>query len=52
LETNLLFIDYIKAFDNKQRQALFNTLKSIHIRDALLKALVDVYTQHKIMIKF
>jgi len=26
-----LFIDYKKAFDNIQRQTLFNILKSIHI---------------------
>ena len=28
LETHLLFIDYEKAFDNIQRQILFNILKS------------------------
>jgi hypothetical protein len=28
LETLLLFIDYEKAFDNIQRQILFNILKS------------------------
>ena len=30
-ETHLLFIDYEKAFDNIQRQILFNILKSRHI---------------------
>jgi len=48
----LLFIDYEKAFDNIQRQILFNILKSRHISDTLLKAKVDIYTQNKILIKF
>ena len=52
LETQLLFIDYEKAFDNVQRQILFNILKSRHIPDTLLKAIVDIYTQNKILIKF
>ena len=52
LETHLLFIDYEKAFDNIQRQILFNILKSRHISDTLLKAIVDIYTQNKILIKF
>ena len=38
METHLLFIDYEKAFDNMQRQILFNILKSRHIPDTLLKA--------------
>jgi len=41
----LLFIDYEKAFDNIQRQILFNILKSRHIPDTLLKAIVDIYTK-------
>jgi len=48
----LLFIDYEKAFDNIQRQILFNILKSRHIPGTLLKAIVDIYTQNKILIKF
>ena len=52
LETLLLFIDYEKAFDNTERQVLFNILKSRHIPDTLLKAIVDIYTQNKILIKF
>jgi len=52
LETHLLFIDYEKAFDNTQRHILFNILKSRHIPDTLLKAIVDIYTQNKILIKF
>ena len=48
----MLFIDYEKAFDNIQRQILFNILKSRHIPDTLLKEIVDIYTQNKIMIKF
>jgi hypothetical protein len=52
LETHLLFVDYEKAFDNLQRHILFNILKSRHIPDALLKAIVDIYTQNKILIKF
>ena len=46
-----MFIDYKKAFDNIQRQILFNILKVRHILDTLLKAVVDIYTQHKIFIK-
>jgi len=51
-ETHLLYIDYERAFDNIQRQILFNILKSRHIPDTLLKAIVDIYTQNKILIKF
>jgi len=46
-----VFIDYEKAFDNI-RQILFNILKSRHIPDNLLKAIVDIYAQNKILIKF
>ena len=52
LETRLLFIDYEKAFDNIKRQIILNILKSRHIPDTLLKAIVDIYTQNKILIKF
>ena len=52
LEKHLLFIDYEKAFDNKQRQILFNILKSRHIPDTLLKGIVDIYTRNIILIKF
>ena len=52
METHLPFIDYEKAFDNIQRQILFNILKSRHIPDILLKAIVDIYTKNKILIKF
>ena len=52
LETHLLFIDYEKAFDSIQRQILFNILNSRHIPGTLLKAIVDIYTQNKILIKF
>ena len=48
----MLFIDYEKAFDNTERHFLFNILKSRHISDTLLKAIVDIYTQNKILIKF
>ena len=51
MKTHLLFIDYEKAFDNIQGQILFNILKSRHIPDTLLKAIVDIYTQNKILIK-
>ena len=51
LETHLLFIDYEKAFDNIQRHILFNILKVRHIPGTLLKAIVDIYTQNKILIK-
>ena len=47
-----MFIDYEKAFNNIRRQILFNILKSRHIPDTLLKAIVDIYTQNKILIKF
>ena len=52
MDTHLLFIDYEKAFDNIQRQILFNILKSRHIPDTLLEAIVDIYTQNKILMKF
>jgi len=52
LETHLLFIDYEKAFDNIKRQILFTILKSRHIPDTMLKAILDIYTQNKILIKF
>jgi hypothetical protein len=48
----LLFIQYEKAFDNIQKQILFNILKSTQIPDSLLKVIVDIYTQNKILIKF
>ena len=44
LETHLLFTDYEKAIGNIQRHILFNILKSRHIPDTLLKAIVDIYT--------
>jgi hypothetical protein len=52
LETHLLFIDHEKAFGNIERQILFNILKSRHIQDTLLKAIVDIYTKNKILMKF
>jgi hypothetical protein len=45
-------MDYEKAFDNIKRQILFNILKSRHILETLLKAIVDIYTQTKILITF
>jgi hypothetical protein len=48
LETHLLFIDYEEAFDNIQRQILFNILKPKHILDTLFKAIVDIYTLQNI----
>jgi len=42
---------YEKAFDNIQKRILFNILKSRYIPDTLLKAIVDIYTQNKILIK-
>jgi len=48
----LLLIDYVKAFYNIKRHNLFNILKSRHIPVTLLKAMVDIYTQNKILIKF
>jgi len=50
-EKHLLFIDYEKAFGNIKRQISFNVLKTRHIPDTLLKAIVDIYTQNKILIK-
>ena len=52
METHLLFIDYEKTFDNIQRQILVNILKSRQIPDTLLKAIVNIYTQNKILITF
>ena len=51
LETHLPFTDYEKAFDNIQRHILLNILKVRRIPDTLLKAIVDIYTQNKILIK-
>ena len=48
LEIHWLFIDYEKAFYSIQRQILFNILKSRHIPDTLLKAIVDIYKKKKI----
>ena len=36
LKTHLLFTDYEKAFDNIEKQILFNILKSRHVPDTLL----------------
>jgi len=52
LKTHLLFIEYEKAFGNIQRQILFNILKTRHIPDTLLEAIVDIYTLNKILLKF
>jgi hypothetical protein len=52
LEIHLLFLDYENAFNNIERQILFDILKSRHIPDILLKATVDIYTQNKILINF
>ena len=41
----------MKAFDNTRRQILYNILKSGHIRDTLLKAIVDIHKQNKILLK-
>jgi hypothetical protein len=35
-----------------QKQILFNILKSRHIPDTLLEAIVHIYTQNKILIRF
>jgi len=34
------------------KDILFNILKCSHIPDTFLKAIVDIYTQNKILIKF
>jgi hypothetical protein len=47
-----LFIDYEKAFDSIQRQILFDILTSGSIPDTLLMAIVNIYPQNKILIKF
>ena len=52
METHLLFIHNEKAVDNIKRQILFYILKSRHIPGTMLKAIVDIYTQNKILIKF
>ena len=50
LETQLLFIEYEEEFDNMQRQILFNILKSRHVPDALLKAIVDSEKCHPLCV--
>jgi len=52
LETHLVFVDCERAFGNIKRQILFNIFKSRHFPDTLLKAIVDIYTQNKILITF
>ena len=44
LETHLLFIDYEKAFDNKDI-SFFIILEFRHITDTSLTAKVDIYTK-------
>jgi hypothetical protein len=41
-----------KAFDNIQRQILFNILKFRTIPDKLFDATMDIHTQNKIPVKF
>ena len=52
METLLLLIDYVKTFYNIKRHILINILKSRHIPVTLLKAIVDIYTQNKILKKY
>jgi hypothetical protein len=51
LEMHLLFIDYEKAFDNVNREKLFQILETKLILDKLLQAIVDMYTANKFTIK-
>jgi len=47
----LSFIYYEKkTFNSAQTQILFDILKSRNIPDTLLKAVVDIYTQNKILV--
>jgi len=43
---------YNYTLANIQRQILFHILKSRHIPNTLLKAIVDIHTQNKILINF
>jgi hypothetical protein len=42
LETHLLFIDYEKAFDNIDRQKLFQIIETKLILNKLLQAIVNI----------
>jgi hypothetical protein len=46
------FIDYDKAFDSTQTQILLGIWKSQNIRNTLLKAIVDIHPQNKILTQF
>ena len=52
METHLVFVDCERTFGNTKRQILFNILKSRHVPDTLLKAIMIIYTQNRILIKF
>jgi hypothetical protein len=52
LEIHLLLIYCEKAFESIERQILFNILISRHIPHALIKAIVDIYTQNKTLMTF
>ena len=47
-----IIIDYEKAFDGIKIQILFDILKPRNISDTLLKAVLDIHTQNKMLIKF
>jgi hypothetical protein len=51
LETHVLFIDYEKAFDNVDRQKLFQILEGELIPDTLLQEIVHIQTPNIITIK-
>jgi hypothetical protein len=52
LETHILFLDYEKAFGSVLRATLFDILRNKNIPNRLLKAVVDIYDNNRIRIKF
>jgi hypothetical protein len=52
LEAHIVFYRLQKGFDSIQRQVLLDILKSINIPEISLKAILGIYTQNKILIKF
>ena len=52
LKTHLFFVDYKKACDSIQSEVLLDILTCRNIPDTLLKAIVDMYSQNKILVKF
>jgi hypothetical protein len=51
LETNLAFLDYVKASDKVKMDKLFEILQSKNIPNLLLKSIREIYSGNKIKVK-